>query len=113
MIGDYDAPRELVIELAERMKNAFKNATVVTVYGGHKNVLDGDIIVLTTHQLYRYNCFFDLLILDEADAFPFKDNEVLRNIFKNPPFSHEVFRICMSESVNTLLQVTNAEAIIT
>ena len=75
--------RDVVIELAERIRSLFKNVTVVTVYGGHKNVLDGDVIVLTTHQLYRYNCFFDLLILDEADAFPFKNNEVLQNIFKN------------------------------
>lgn len=75
--------KDVVIELTERIQKLFKNTRVISVYGGHKNVLDADIIVLTTHQLYRYNCFFDLLILDEADAFPFKNNEVLQRIFKN------------------------------
>ena len=99
--------RDVVIELAERMKNAFKNATVVTVYGGHKNVLDGDIIVLTTHQLYRYNCFFDLLILDEADAFPFKDNEVLRNIFKNSIKGNYVIMSATLDSSQEILPDNN------
>lgn len=74
--------RDVVIELFERIKSLFKNTKVISVYGGQSDVLDADIIVLTTHQLYRYNCFFDLLILDEADAFPFKNNEVLQQIFK-------------------------------
>lgn len=52
------------------------------MYGGHNKDLYGDITVLTTHQLYRFEKEFDLLILDEIDAFPFKDNEVLENIFK-------------------------------
>ncbi len=38
--------------------------------------------MLTTHQLYRYNHYFDLLILDEIDAFPYKDNETLEALFK-------------------------------
>ena len=42
---------------------------------------EGDIIVLTTHQLYRYEHYFDLLILDEIDAFPYRDNEVLHALF--------------------------------
>ena len=45
-------------------------------------MLTGDILCLTTHQLYRYEKYFDLLILDEIDAFPYKDNYVLNQIFK-------------------------------
>ena len=74
--------RDVVIELTLRIQSLFKNTKVISVYGGHKNVLDADIIVLTTHQLYRYNCFFDLLILDEADAFPYYRNDLLE-IFLN------------------------------
>jgi competence protein ComFA len=32
---------------------------------------------LTTHQIYRYVAYFDLLVIDEYDAFPFKGDPVL------------------------------------
>lgn len=47
---------------------------------GYTQVTDADLIVCTTHQLYRYPYAFDLLILDELDAFPFVGNEVLQAI---------------------------------
>lgn len=74
--------KDVVIELRNRLAGAFKNNKVIAVYGGHNEELNGDIIVLTTHQLYRYQNFFDLLILDELDAFPYKDNLVLESLFK-------------------------------
>ena len=77
------ARREVVIELSERFKKIFKNANIISVYGGHHNKLSGDLIVCTTHQLYRYYKSFDLLILDEVDAFPLKGNETLMNICIN------------------------------
>lgn len=74
--------REVVIELYERLSSAFKKVKMQCVYGGHNDVLEGDFIILTTHQLYRYPKYFDLLILDEIDAFPFKGNDVLKSFFK-------------------------------
>lgn len=73
--------KDVVIELRERLKASFKEANVIAVYGDHHNDLAGDIIVLTTHQLYRYEKYFDLLILDEIDAFPYRDNPVLEALF--------------------------------
>lgn len=73
--------RDVVIELSLRLQDAFKKYKVVCVYGGNTSVLEGDIICLTTHQLFRYEKYFDLLILDEVDAFPYKDNEVLESFF--------------------------------
>lgn len=73
--------KDVVIELHNRLKNIFKFNTVVAVYGGHHQKIVGDIIVLTTHQLYRYKNYFSLIVLDEIDAFPFKDNEILRHMF--------------------------------
>jgi len=75
--------REVVIELEKRFKSIFKKAKVISVYGGHHDTLDGDLIVCTCHQLYRYYKTFDLLILDEVDAFPLKGNETLMNISLN------------------------------
>ena len=75
--------RDVVIELYERIKSAFPENKVVAVYGSHNDELTGDCIVLTTHQLYRYPKYFDLLVLDEIDAFPFKGSDVLISFFRN------------------------------
>jgi competence protein ComFA len=53
-------------------------------------LLEGDIVVLTTHQLYRYDDYFDLLVLDEIDAFPFRDNEMLQTFFRHSVRGHYV-----------------------
>ena len=73
--------RDVVIELEDRIKSAFPNNTVTSVYGGHTQELSGDIVLLTTHQLFRYDHYFDLIILDEIDAFPYENNELLINMF--------------------------------
>ncbi|MFA5235557.1 MAG: helicase-related protein [Bacilli bacterium] len=69
--------RDVVIELAGRLRGAFPRLTITAVYGGHHDELQGDIVILTTHQIYRYVAYFDLLVIDECDAFPFKDDPVL------------------------------------
>jgi competence protein ComFA len=74
--------RDVVIELYWRIKEAFPEDRVVAVYGEHTHALTGDIIILTTHQLYRYPHYFDLLVMDEIDAFPFKGSEVLHAMCK-------------------------------
>ncbi|MBR4455860.1 MAG: DEAD/DEAH box helicase family protein [Solobacterium sp.] len=72
--------RQVVLELRERLASYFPNARTIAVCGGHTDVTDGDLIICTTHQLYRYYQAFDLLILDEPDAFPFRGNAVLHGI---------------------------------
>ncbi len=72
--------RQVVLELKERLQAYFPSAEVTAVCGGYTSKTDGDLIVCTTHQLYRYYQAFDLLILDEPDAFPFRGNDVLHGI---------------------------------
>lgn len=72
--------KDVVIELETRFKESFKNSTIVSVYGSHHDILSADIILLTTHQLFRYRNYFDLLIVDEIDAFPFKNNDLLETM---------------------------------
>ena len=74
--------RDVVIELYYRLKEAFPSDKVIAVYGGHTKDLLGDIVVLTTHQIYRYPSFFDLLIMDEIDAFPFKGSDILHAFYE-------------------------------
>ena len=56
--------RQVVLELTKRLATYFPHARVVGVCQGYTSILDGDLIICTTHQLYRYYQAFDLLILD-------------------------------------------------
>ncbi len=82
-VGFATPRKDVVIDLAPRIREAFPTARVISVYGEHATVLEADIIVLTTHQLYRYRNYFDLLILDEIDAFPYRGNPVLESFFRH------------------------------
>lgn len=80
--------RDVVIELFFRLRDAFPRNKIVAVYGQHTSCLTGDCVILTTHQLFRYPDYFDLLVLDEIDAFPFKGNETLIALFKRSLRGH-------------------------
>ena len=72
--------RQVVIEIAQRLAKNFPELKVIAVCEGMTKITDADLIVCTTHQLYRYPFCFDLLILDELDAFPYAGNPVLEAI---------------------------------
>lgn len=74
--------RALCIELYERFKECFRGVEIGLIYGGHIEHLDAPFIICTAHQLYRFvNTPFDLLLMDEADAFPFYGDDVLEAMF--------------------------------
>ena len=75
--------KEVVVDLYYRFKKIFNKLNVVAVYGGHHEEINGDLIICTTHQLFRYYQSFDLLILDEVDGYPLSGNETLMNISIN------------------------------
>ena len=85
------ARRQVVLELSERLKTYFKKAKIIAVCGGHTDEIDGDLIVCTTHQLYRYPGQFSLLILDEPDAFPYRGDEVLHGIAQHACIGHVIY----------------------
>ena len=82
--------RDVIKELYLRFKSIFQKEKVGVVYGGHTKTLEADLICITTHQLFRYKNYFDLLIIDEIDAFPYQGNEVLVAFFKNAVKGHYV-----------------------
>lgn len=75
--------KDVCIEIYERLKKDYPNLKICLVYGEHHHDLNGQLVILTTHQLYRYPNYFDLLILDEADAFPYYHNDLLESFLKN------------------------------
>ncbi|TYR80129.1 DEAD/DEAH box helicase [Priestia megaterium] len=63
---------DVVIELQPRLQQAFPDVKVVALYSGSPDKDQSSLLVLsTTHQLLRYYEAFDVMIIDEVDAFPY------------------------------------------
>lgn len=73
------SPRiDVCIELHPRLKQAFQSVDISLLYGGSEDVYGyTPIVVCTTHQLLRFKEAFDLLIVDEVDAFPYVNDASL------------------------------------
>ena len=78
------APRtDVVLELSPRIQAVFPDTIVHTLYGGsHEQTGFANIVIATTHQLYRFENAFDVMIVDEADAFPFTYDSSLEKAVK-------------------------------
>ncbi|WP_340372446.1 DEAD/DEAH box helicase [Peribacillus sp. FSL E2-0218] len=70
---------DVVLELSPRLKKAFPKIDVAALYGGsaerHKS---SQLIISTTHQLFRFIEAFDVIIVDEVDAFPYSADDSLQ-----------------------------------
>lgn len=90
--------RDVVIELDPRIRKAFPQASVVTLYGGSTQRWErGDITLSTTHQLLRFYHGFDLVIIDELDAFPYHGDPILH---------YAADKSCMPGAARLLLSAT-------
>lgn len=75
--------RQVVLELKARLETYFSHIKIINVCEGFTDQLFADLIICTTHQLHNYPNYFDILIIDEPDAFPFANNPLLEAIAKN------------------------------
>ncbi|MEC0093660.1 helicase-related protein, partial [Paenibacillus macquariensis] len=76
--------RDVVFELAPRLARAFPDERIVTLYGGsEERWRPGTMTLATTHQLMRFYQNFDLVIIDEIDAFPFHNDPMLAYAAQN------------------------------
>ncbi|MGD0034260.1 helicase-related protein [Paenibacillus illinoisensis] len=70
--------RDVVLELAPRLAKAFPDVALATLYGGStERWKDAQLTLATTHQLMRFYQGFDLVIIDELDAFPYHNDPML------------------------------------
>lgn len=71
------SPRiDVCLELYKRMSRDF-SCTITLLHGEAEPYKRAPLIIATTHQLLKFYQAFDLLIIDEVDAFPFVDNKML------------------------------------
>ncbi|OCT13145.1 hypothetical protein A8709_20585 [Paenibacillus pectinilyticus] len=95
--------KDVVLELQPRIQRAFAGYSVVTLYGGSEQRWEqGQITIATTHQLLRFHQAFDLVIIDEIDAFPYHNN---------PMLSYAAEQVCKPSGTNILLSATPPTAI--
>lgn len=73
---------DVCIELYRRMKEDF-SCPISLLHGESEPYFRTPLVIATTHQLLKFYKAFDLLIIDEVDAFPYVDNPVLYKAAKN------------------------------
>lgn len=73
--------RDVILELYPRIQHVFGEANIAAWYGGCTEPWrSASVVVSTTHQLLRCREAFDVLVIDECDAFPFRDNQMLGDL---------------------------------
>jgi competence protein ComFA len=85
------ARKQVALQLAQRFKDAFPQIKVIVVCEGHTQDLSGQLVITTTHQLYRFRSTFDCLILDEPDAFPYRNDPVLHGFMRQSVKGHIIY----------------------
>lgn len=75
---------DVVDELYPRLQEAFEKVEIGKYHGREFfEPRDEQLIICTTHQLLKFYWAFDLLVIDEVDSFPFRNNPVLNYGAKN------------------------------
>ena len=77
------SPRiDVCLELYKRLQKDFA-CDIALLHGESEPYFRTPLVVATTHQLLKFYHAFDLLIVDEVDAFPYVDNTMLYYAVKN------------------------------
>lgn len=93
--------RQVVLELCDRLQKVLPQCKVIAVCEGHTDELSADLVLFTTHQAFRYPKSFDVLILDEVDAFPYRGNALLEHLISQT-YTHQC--IMMSATIPSALR---------
>lgn len=71
--------RDVALDLAARVARAYPGVSLAVHLGGRheEETPDPAVTVATTHQCLRFYTAFDLVVLDEVDAFPYHGSRML------------------------------------
>ncbi|MCJ1662648.1 DEAD/DEAH box helicase family protein [Staphylococcus sp. NRL 16/872] len=65
------SPRvDVVIEISKRIKEAFTDEDIDVLHQSSHQQFNAHFIIATVHQLFRFKSHFDVIFIDEVDAFP-------------------------------------------
>lgn len=92
---------DVCIELHRRLSQDF-SCPIALLHGDGAPYFRTPLVIATTHQLMKFYKAFDLLIIDEVDAFPFVDNAML----------YHAVNQCLAENGKTIfLTATSTDAL--
>ena len=102
---------DVVLELVPRFQKVFPQTTLHAYYGNApKQKGFPQLVIATTHQLYRFDNAFDVMIVDEADAFPYTfDQSLQRAVLKAKKKSAPITLVTATPS-NSILNKMKKEA---
>lgn len=110
------APRvDVILELEPRFQAAFPETSIAALYSGAKLKDEpAQLILATTHQLYRFQDAFDVIFVDEADAFPYTADETLQKaVQKAAKKSAPIHFVTATPTATLLEKATQTKAIST
>lgn len=94
------SPRvDVCIELHQRLQQDF-SCQISLLHGEAKGYVRAPLVIATTHQLLKFYQAFDLVLVDEVDAFPYVDNPILY---------HAVRQSIKTDGVSAFLTATSTK----
>jgi len=94
--------RDVVKELFERFSRDFSGYPINVLHGEEKVLEESNFFIMTTHQLVKYYNYFDIVIIDEVDAFPYSGDECLENGAKTSLKNKGVFMFLSATPSNKI-----------
>lgn len=96
---------DVVHELTPRLKKVFPKNSIISLYGGSDERMKyAQITITTTHQLLRFHQAFDVMIVDEVDAFPYSVDKMLQFAVKKA-MKHNAAQIYLTATPDRQLQL--------
>ena len=96
---------DVVLELAPRFQQVFPKTVMHALYGGSPEQSNfGQLILATTHQLLRFEEAFDVVFVDEADAFPYTVDKSLQFAVQKAKNKHAVVHTITATPSDELIQ---------
>lgn len=108
------SPRiDVVKEVYLRLADAFKNVRIDLMYSGVKSVFSHMFTVCTVHQLYNYIDHFDLIVVDEVDAFPLPKEPLLMQAIQRAAAEESSIILMTATPTPDMIKLAGKENVVT
>ncbi|QQD86028.1 DEAD/DEAH box helicase family protein [Jeotgalicoccus sp. ATCC 8456] len=108
------SPRiDVVKEVYLRLTDAFKHTRIDLMYSEVKNVLSHAFTVCTVHQLMNYIQHYDVIIVDEVDAFPLADEPLLMSIILRALSANGSLILMTATPTREMIKLTGKDNVVT
>ncbi|WP_209104208.1 MULTISPECIES: DEAD/DEAH box helicase family protein [Staphylococcus] len=84
------SPRvDVVVEVSQRVCQTFTREEIDILHQSSRQKYNGHFVIATVHQLYRFKNHFDVIFIDEVDAFPLSmDRQLQQTIARAARATH-------------------------